>query len=207
MGRRLTLLLVIALAAAAPALAGDDLGERKASVDAKLGALQAKIAQAHRRARALGSEIGGLTTQIRSLEGRVGDVSRRLELLQADLALRQRRLAKLNQLYALQTTRFHDLRREYALALRRLDDRLVAIYEQDDPTAIEVILSARSFTDVLDQLDYLGAIAKQDEQIAAAVAGAKRQVKAARARTAVVRRGVRSETRLIAARVQQQEIL
>ena len=66
---RLTLVLVVALAAAAPALAGDGLGQRKASVDAKLQAVQAKIAQAHRRATALSTEIGDLTSEIHSLEG------------------------------------------------------------------------------------------------------------------------------------------
>jgi murein DD-endopeptidase MepM/ murein hydrolase activator NlpD len=207
MAGRLTLLLVLALAAAAPALAGDGLGQKKASVDAKLAAVQAKLAEARRREAALSTEIGGLTTQIRSLEGRVGDISSRLDALQADLALRQRRLAKLNELFGLQTTRFHDLRHEYMLAVQRLDQRLVAIYKQNDPTAVEIVLKARSFQDALDRLDYLSAIADQDKHVATAVATAKRQVKAARAKTAVVRRGVRAEARLISARVQQQAIL
>src|SRR6266540_1575881 len=207
MARRLTLLLVLALAAAAPALAGDGLGQRKATVDAKLSALQGKIAQAHRRAAALSTEIGGLTSQIRSLEGRVGDVSSKLEALQADLALRKRRLDKLNQLYAIQTTRFRYLKREYELALQRLDERLVAIYKQDEPSTADVILTARNFEDILDQLDYLGAIANQDKHVAGAVSAAKHQVRLARARTAVTRRGVQNEARLIQARVQQQAIL
>ena len=204
---RLTLVLVVALAAAAPALAGDGLGQRKASVDAKLQAVQAKIAQAHRRATALSTEIGGLTSEIHSLEGQVGDVSSRLRVLQADLALRQRRLDKLNELFGLETTHLVYLRREYALAVRRLDDRLVAIYKQEEPTTADVILAARSFDDLLDQLDYLSAIANQDKHVAAAVGTAKRQVKVARARTAVVRRRVKEEARLVQARVEQQAIL
>ena len=128
-------------------------------------------------------------------------------MLQADLALRQRRLGKLNELYHLQTTRFGELRREYRLAVERLDQRLVAIYKQSAPTTVDVILEARSIEDAIDQLDYLSAIADQDKRVAASVGTAKRQVKAARARTAVVRRGVRTEARLIAARAQQQAIL
>ena len=91
--------------------------------------------------------------------------------------------------------------------MERLNRRLIAIYEQDDPTTIDVLLTAKSFQDVLDQLDYLGAIANQDKHVADAVATAKKQVKAARAKTAVVRNGVANEARAIGARVQQEAIL
>ncbi|MDX6469799.1 MAG: hypothetical protein QOF75_1602 [Gaiellaceae bacterium] len=207
MARRLLLLLAVALALAAPALAGDGLGGQKASVDAKLSSLQAKIAASQRKASALSSQIGALTGRIHSLEGRVGDVSSTLAALQSDLALRQRRLDKLNQLFALQTKRLRYLKHEYTLSVQRLDTRLVAIYKAEDPTTIDVLLSAKSFQDVLDQLDFLGAIAKQDKRVATAVATAKSQVKVARARTKTVRAGVANEARAINARVQQAAIL
>jgi septal ring factor EnvC (AmiA/AmiB activator) len=207
MARRLTLLLALTLALAAPALAGDGLGQQKASVDARLGSLQGKIASSQRRASELGVQIGRLTGQIHTLEGRVGDVSSRLTALHADLALRQRRLVKLTQLFRLQTRRFNDLKREYRLSVRRLNVRLVAIYKQDDPSTIDVLLTAKSFQDVLDQLDYLGAIANQDKQVAASVATARREVRTARAKTRTVRAGVANEARAINARVQQAAIL
>ena len=212
MARRLTLLLALALVLAAaalvaPALAGDGLGGQKASVDSQLGALHGKIAASQRRASALSSQIGRLTGQIHTLEGRVGDVSSRLASLQSDLALRQRRLDKLNELFRLQTQRFHYLKHEYTLSVRRLDTRLVAIYKQGDPSTIDLLLAAKSFQDVLDQLDYLGAIANQDKHVATAVATAKREVKAARAKTKTVRAGVANEARAINARVQQAAIL
>jgi murein DD-endopeptidase MepM/ murein hydrolase activator NlpD len=207
MGRRLTLLLALTLALAAPALAGDGLGGQKASIDSKLNTVQAKIAASQRRASALGAQIGRLTGQIHTLEGRVGDVSGRLAALQSDLALRQRRLDKLNELFRLQTRRFHYLKREYALSVRRLNQRLVAIYKQGDPSTIDLLLESKSFQDVLDQLDYLGAIANQDKTVATAVATAKRQVTVARAKTKTVRTGVANEARAISARVQQAAIL
>jgi murein DD-endopeptidase MepM/ murein hydrolase activator NlpD len=207
MAGRLTLLLAVALVLAAPALAGDGLGQKKASIDAKLGALQGKIAASQHKASALTSEIGHLSGQIHALEGRVGDVSGRLASLQSDLALRQARLRKLNELFALQTQRLHYLKHEYALSVQRLDARLVAIYKEDDPTTLDVIITAKNFDDVLDQLDYLGAIANQDKQVAAAVATAKLQVKVARAKTKTVRTGVANEARAINARVQQAAIL
>ena len=207
MARRVTLLLALALILAAPALAGDGLGGQKASVDSQLGSLQGKIAASKRQASALNSQIGALTGQIHSLEGRVGDVSSRLSALQSDLALRQRRLDKLNQLFLLQTQRLHYLKHEYTLSVQRLDIRLVEIYKQDDPSTIDLLVTAKSFQDILDQLEYLGAIANQDKRVAAAVGTAKRQVKTARAKTLAVRAGVANEARAINARVQQAAIL
>jgi murein DD-endopeptidase MepM/ murein hydrolase activator NlpD len=207
MAKRLVLLLALALALATPALAGDSYGDQKAAVDAKLAKLHAKITRAHAKEASLSSQIGGLTSQIRSLEQRVGDVSGRLATLQSDLALHQRRLDKLNQLFHLQTIRYRDLQHEYGLAVRRLNLRLVDIYKQNEPTTVDVLLAARNFDDVLDQLDYLGAIAAQDKKVASQVATAKHQVKVARRKTTLVRRSVSQEARVISARVQQQAIL
>jgi murein DD-endopeptidase MepM/ murein hydrolase activator NlpD len=200
-------MLVLAAALAGPALAGDNYGQQKASLDAKLSAVQAKIAAARAKEAHLNTQIGGLTSEIHSLEAKVGDVSSHLSALRADLALRQQRLGKLNQLYHLQTLRFRDLRHQYNLAVERLGQRLVDIYKESPPTTLDLVLSAKSFQDVIDQIDYLGAIASQDKRVAAEVASAKRQVKVARVKTGVARVKVRDEERLISARVQQQAIL
>src|SRR5581483_10350207 len=164
-------------------------------------------ASAQAKAASLSSQIGSLTSQIHSLERRVGNVSAQLATLQSDLSLHQRRLDKLNELYHLQTVRFHYLRREYALALHRLNLRLVSIYKTSEPSTVDVVLEAKSFGDVLDQLDYLSRVANEDKSIAGEVSTAKRQVSVQRKRTKKIRRGVQQETQVIHARVQQQEIL
>jgi murein DD-endopeptidase MepM/ murein hydrolase activator NlpD len=207
MAKRLLLLLALGLALAAPAFAGDNFGDQKAAVDAKLSTLHAKIARAQAKESALSTQIGGLTSQIKTLEVKVGDVSSQLATLQSDLALHQKRLGKLNQLFRLQTIRYRYLKHEYKLALRRLNLRLIDIYKQDEPTTVDILLAARNFNDVLDQIDYLGAIAKQDKTVAAQVATAKRQIKRQRAATTKVRRTVKQETHVINARAQQAAIL
>jgi murein DD-endopeptidase MepM/ murein hydrolase activator NlpD len=205
--RALVLLSLAAALAATPALAGGGYGDQKAAVDAKLSALHTKIARAQAKAASLSSQIGGLTTQIRSLERKVGNVSEQLASLQSDLALHQRRLDKLNALYHLQTVRFHYLKHEYSLALRRLNLRLVDIYKSNEPTTVDVVLQAKSFGDVLDQLDYLSTIASQDKSIAKQVSTAKHQVSVQRKRTSKIRQGVQQETQVIHARATQQAIL
>jgi murein DD-endopeptidase MepM/ murein hydrolase activator NlpD len=208
MARRLVVLLILGFAlVAAPAFGGDNLGQQKASLDAKLASVQAKIAAARTRESQLNTQIGGLTSQIQTLETRVGGVSSKLSSLRADLALHQRRLTTLNSLYQVQTSRFRDLRHEYSLAVIRLDNRLVSIYKQPDPGTIDLVLQAKSFQDVLDELNYLGLLAKADNTIATQVQTAKIQVAAARKKTAAVRQTVENEANKINAYVQQEAFL
>jgi peptidoglycan DL-endopeptidase CwlO len=205
MARRVAVLLILGFAlVAAPAFGGDNLGQQKASLDAKLASVQAKIAAARAKESHLNTQIGGLTTQIQALETQVGGVSSKLSSLRTDLALHQRRLNTLNRLYQIQTSRYHDLRHEYTLALTRLDNRLVSIYKQPDPGTIDLVLQAKSFQDVLDEIGYLGIVAKADKTIAAQVQSAKLQVVAARKHTVAIRTTVANEANKINAYVQQE---
>ena len=210
MARRLWLLPALALALVAglaPAATADDIGKKKAAVDSQLADVQAKLAQSRKRESQLSGQISTLTHSIGVLEARVGDVSGRLSALQADIRLHRQRLSKLDELLNLQTIRFRTLRSDYRLAVRRLDARLVSIYKDPNPSTIDVLLAARSFQDVLDQMDYLNAIAVQDKHVAQRVASAKAQVAGARRRTHAAKKTVFAETQVINGRAQQVSIL
>jgi murein DD-endopeptidase MepM/ murein hydrolase activator NlpD len=195
MARRITLVLIAGLVLAAPA-AGDN--------NEKLGAVQARLAAARAKESRLTRQISDVTSQIRSLERKVGDVSQKLSVLERDLALHQQRLDRLNELFNFETERLNFLRRQYANVLRQLNLRMIDIYETRDPTLVEVILSSKSFQDVLDQIHYLEAIARQDKRIAAEVADVRDDVHLARERTKTIRTRVHSETQVVAVRTQQQ---
>ena len=199
--RRLLLGLIVMLIIAAPA--GADIAGRKQSVDARIGRLQTQIAAAKQREAALAEDIAVATTQIRTLEHQVGDVSGQLVVLERDLALHRQRLAHLSELLNLQTRRLLRLGREYKLARTRFDRRLVAIYQQDDTTTMDVVLSARSFTDLLERLDYSRQIGSQDEAIARDVSAARAELRDERARTRRTKRAVASATRVISVRTAQ----
>ncbi len=208
MARRLLFLLALVLVLASPAAAGNgDLGKKKASIDAQLADVRAQLVASRVKAAHLSGQVASLTRSIHALEQRVGDVSSRLAALNQDLALHRARLAKLDALYRLQTQRYRTLKHQYALAVERLDQRLVAIYQQPNPTTIDVLLAARSFQDVLDQVQYLGAIASQDKKIASDVATAKAAVAEARKHTAAMRESLHVETQVILGRAQQVQIL
>jgi murein DD-endopeptidase MepM/ murein hydrolase activator NlpD len=206
MARRLLPLLALALLIAAPA-AADNIGKKKNSVDARLAQVQQQLASSRRQEAALSHQVASLTTSIHRIELRVGGVSQRLTALQRDIVLHRRRLAKLDALFRLQSHRYRVLRHQYRLAVLRLDERLVRIYEEPTPTTIDVLLAAKSFHDVLDELSYLGAIVAQDKQVAGQVRTAKLQAAAARRHTRSVRRTVRAETQVIRGRAQQVAIL
>ena len=200
--RKLILVLTLGLLLAAPAL-GDDVAGRKQSVDARIARLHEKIASAQRQEQALAAQIADVSDRIHSLEQRVGDVSARLAPLERDLALHREKLGRLNELYRIETRRYTFLRRQYRQAVIRLDRRLVAIYETGEPDSLDVIVSAKSLSDALEQIDYTREINRQDRRIARAVHDAKEQARRARERTKRVRAVVTAETKTVAVRTEQ----
>jgi murein DD-endopeptidase MepM/ murein hydrolase activator NlpD len=174
-----------------------------AGADERLGVLQSRIAAARAQEAQLAGEIDSLTSRIRELEAREGDVALRLDALNADLALYQRRLDKIKALFKVQTERLHFLKGQYATALARAQGRLVELYQEGDHSAIEVVLGASSLSEMVDRLDYMQAVARQDTRIVGQVAAARVELRSARARTAKVQQKVAASTRVIAYRRDQ----
>jgi murein DD-endopeptidase MepM/ murein hydrolase activator NlpD len=199
--RRLLLGLVLIVALLASVSASQRAGA--ASTDERIRVLREKIAAAQAEESRLASQIGLVESQIRDLEARVGNVSTKLEALERDLALHQERLAKIKRLFELQTERLNFLREQYSLALDRLNRRLVAIYESEEVTTVDVLLSAGSFSDVIEQLDYLRDLGRQDLHISTEVNRAKVRMRDERAKTAKTKRKVATITRTIAVRTAQ----
>jgi murein DD-endopeptidase MepM/ murein hydrolase activator NlpD len=208
MARRLLLLLALALAlVVAGAATADNIGKKKKRVDSKLSQVQQQLVASKQREIALTHQVGALTSSIHQVELQVGGVSQKLSVLTSDIALHRARLVKLDELLHLQTQRYTILRRQYRYAVQRLDERLVRIYEEPSPTALDVLLAAKNMKDVLDEMSYLGAIASQDKHIAARVQTSKLQAAAARRHTVSVKKTVATETQVIRGRAQQVAIL
>jgi murein DD-endopeptidase MepM/ murein hydrolase activator NlpD len=206
MARRLLPLLALALIVAAPA-AANDIHRRKHAVDARLAQVQQQLVRSKAQESKLDRQVASLSGSIHRIELQVGGVSQRLSTLETDISLHRRRLETLGQLLRLQTRRYRQLRHRYDLAVLRLDQHLVRIYEQPQPSALDVVLAAKSFHEVLNEMSYLGAIAAEDKHVASAVRTAKLQAAAARRHTMGVRRTVAAETQVIRGRAQQAAIL
>jgi murein DD-endopeptidase MepM/ murein hydrolase activator NlpD len=203
MTRRLLFVVVLALLATGGAAWGGP-SDRKQAIDERIARLQNQIAETNRREGVLTSEISEVTQRIRVLEGDIDQASGRLARIESELVVYKNRLASLTQLWRLQTEKLMLLRRQLALAEERLNLRLVQLYQSEEATAVEVVLSASSFTDVIDGLDYLNQIGSADKLIALQVADSKERMRTARERTRVIRRKVAETTRVIAARAAEQ---
>ena len=111
----------------------------------------------------------------------------RLGVLEGQLGSARARLGTLDRTIADQTERLGRLRGEYRIALARLERRVREIYMADGPDALAFVLGTASFTDLLDNLDLLDRIGRQDERIAASVKSARDGVADARRRTRAAR--------------------
>jgi murein DD-endopeptidase MepM/ murein hydrolase activator NlpD len=200
--RRVLPVVALLLAIVATPASGD-VGSRKQQIDSRLAEVQAKIARAEQREQDLAAEIDSVNSEIRGLSTQAGVVTTRLELLERDLDLHRRKLDRLNELYRVQTERFVFLRHEYQVLIDRLGDRLIDLYEGGEPNSLEVLLSAKTFTDLISQAEYVDAIGNQDKQIADQVGTAKAGVHRQREHTRHFRALVAAETRTIAIRASQ----
>ena len=197
-------LLACLLLLVSPAFGQEGIGEKKQVIDARIDVLEDKIAAAREREGVLTSEIAVVTSKIRTLQSDVDSASARLDQLEDVLALHQRKLDRLNQLYRLQTRKLVFLQRQHRAAMERLNKRLVDIYTSDPTSALTVVLEAGSFSDLLDQLEFLNDIGAQDERIASEVEVAKLQMQETRNATRKTRKQVATTTQTVKVRTEEQ---
>ena len=178
--------VVLASLLVAGAAVGDP-GNEKARVDGRLGGLREQAADQQRQAGVLTSQLSAVAEQVRDLQAGVDAQQTRLAVLEGTLATSRTRLASLERTVAAQTARLTRLRGQYDIALTRLERRVRDLYMTDGPDALSFVLGTASFADLIDNLDLLGRIGRQDEEIAARVKHARDGVADARRRTTVAR--------------------
>jgi murein DD-endopeptidase MepM/ murein hydrolase activator NlpD len=169
------------------AVAAGDPGADKARVDGRLGALQGKAAEQQRQAGVLTDQLSAVARQVRDLQAGVDAQQARLAVLEGTLSSARTRLSSLERTIATQTARLTRLRGQYDIALRRLERRVRDLYMTDGPDTLSFVLGTASFADLLDNLELLGRIGRQDEEIAARVKHARDGLADARRRTTVAR--------------------
>ncbi len=197
MPRRLLLASLVCLVVLLPAAFGTP-----AHAD-RIQSLQGKIAEAQVQEQRLQSDIGSIESRIRTLESQVGGVSTRLDALEHDLLLQQERLNRIRRLYQYQTQQLDFFSHEYNVSVERLNARLIEMYESEQPSTLDVLMSSSSLGDFLEQVDYVRDVGSQDAVISTQVHGAKDRWHAAREKTAVTKKKVETVTRTIAVRTSE----
>ncbi len=193
--RRLPILLGLALALVfAAAAAGQDPEAEKAQVDQRIAELEAEISAAKGQEGVLTSQLGAVVSELRAAQSAVERAEGGLDLLETELATEQARLERLTVLLGAQTRRLERLQEEYRRAVAILEERVRAIYIEEEPDALSVLVSATTFGDLIDGYEFVNRIGLQDQRIAS-------QVETARRRAAVKRRATERTQRLTAATV------
>jgi murein DD-endopeptidase MepM/ murein hydrolase activator NlpD len=185
--------LALALVAAAPA-AADDPADEKATVDARIAALQSEIAASKDQEGVLTSQLSAVVSELEEAQAAVDTAEARVSDLETELVSAQERLGRLTTLLEDQTRRLERLQAEYAKAVIILEARVRSAYIDEPPDMLAFLVSASSFDDLIDNVDFLTRIGKQDQRIA-------RQVDRAKNRAAAERRATISTKRLQAATV------
>jgi murein DD-endopeptidase MepM/ murein hydrolase activator NlpD len=199
--RRLTVLAAASAALVAlcvPVAFGASLYEQKNAVDQHIASLRSEIQHANDREGVLTTDIANASSQIDALSGDIDVLTAKLTALESDLAAHRARLARLQERYREQTERLERLTHEHAVAQRRLEARLVELYESNEANAIEILLQAQSFSDLLEQLDYFRAIGERDKEIAETIKRLQIEVRVARAQTAATKADVAEATAVLA---------
>jgi peptidoglycan hydrolase CwlO-like protein len=144
------------------------------------GDLQGQIAAGQSAANALKAAIANETARIRTTTGGMRDANRRLASIQSELAYREAELGKVQAELLAARDRLVRLENRLQLAIHALAANLVSRYEGKEPDLASVILDAKGFSDLLDQVAFLQRMAHADAQ----VVGQTRTARAAVARQA-----------------------
>ena len=140
--------------------------------------LQQRIARGQSRVSRLSGAVAADTQRVQQLTGAVTAAAARLSTLQGDLT------ANLSQLYRLRgelnaaQTRLGHLQATEAADERVLDAQVVGAYEGGQPDLIDAVLESQGFNDLLDRLEFVERIGRQDAWIAATVRNARQAVAA-----------------------------
>jgi peptidoglycan hydrolase CwlO-like protein len=150
------------------------------------GDLGVQLKSVQGKANALSGSIGRDNQVIGRYQARISDIQQRLSGLETSLAIQQAILDKDKS--RLRDARAHLLRLRVKLAAdrRTLAEQMVASYEQGEPDIVSVVFEARGFADLLERVDRLKAVSKQNAKVVEAVRNARVQVRSQTRRLAVL---------------------
>ncbi len=194
------LALALLLAGAATATDGSD----KARLDARISELKSRAQLATQKEGLLTTELSQIGGRVRAAESSVAAEQAQLSTLEQSLAAERARLASLEERVAEETARLRGLGRQYTAALTVLEKHLRAIYQADSPDLIAFALGTTSFSDLLDHIELLNRIGRQDEQIASKLERARAELSRTRAATDRARKDAARTEALIEAQTAAQ---
>jgi peptidoglycan hydrolase CwlO-like protein len=136
------------------------------------------------RERALEHSVGQDTGQIGAYQGRLRDLQSRLTSIESSLAIQEALLARSKGELAPARARLSSLRAELAHDRKVLAAQLVSQYESPSPDLVDVVLESRGFSQLLERIDQMRRIVRQNANVVNRVAATEIQVHAQTVRLA-----------------------
>jgi hypothetical protein len=166
--------------------------------------LQQRIQSTQQREQGVQSTIQRENARIARAQGRIDDIDARLTALQQQLAIERAQLEQVQQ--QLRAARARLLRLQATLGVDRavLARQLVAQYESPPEDVMTVVLHAHGFSDLLERLDDMSRLRKQNERVTTNVIVARTAVAVETRRLAQI--AVRRQRIVDGAIVQRDEI-
>jgi septal ring factor EnvC (AmiA/AmiB activator) len=149
-----------------------------------LGQLHSELGQSEARASSLSSSISSLNGVIASLGSQISLVQGREAAVSQALANDRVKLAKTQASLRAERALLAKLQRRLAVAKSILRAQLVSNYEGTQPDLVSVVLNANGFTNLLDQLNYLGMAEHRQQAIISFTRAARAQADQAARRLA-----------------------
>jgi peptidoglycan hydrolase CwlO-like protein len=140
------------------------------------GDLQSQISATRSAAGALQSQIAADTAQIQTTTTGLQDARQRLDAIQGQLNVHVEQLRSVQASLIAARDRLVDLENRLHQASTALADNLRANYEGGQPDLVSVVLEARGFGDLLEQMSFMARIAHQDSSIVAFTRTARLEV-------------------------------
>jgi len=194
--------LVLSLVVVAPA-AADDPSDEKASVDARIASLRADITASKAREGVLTSQLSAVVAELEGAQSAVDEAQAAVGTLEAELSSARTRLDVLTERLDAQTRKLERLRSEYEKAVAILEARVRAAYIDEPPDMLAFLVSASSFDEVIDNVELLTRIGRQDKRIAQQVERARDRTAAERRATIVTKREQAAAVAVIADRTDE----
>ena len=146
------------------------------SLEQRIGKTRDKIAGKQRQEGVLTTQISAYQLRIRSLQGEINGLQQRQDKVQVQLNAKQAQLNDVRNRLQITQDRLAKLRARLAQSKKVLAARLVALYKDDAPDMVSVVLEADGFADLLDRADFVSRISDQDNRIVTRVRDLTNQV-------------------------------
>jgi murein DD-endopeptidase MepM/ murein hydrolase activator NlpD len=199
--------LAVVIGISAAAATAQNIEDRKASIDTRIADLEAEIAAAKDEEGVLTSQLGAVVEELRAAESAVGEAQASFSALETELASEQERLERLTARLQKETEQLHELQAEYRRAVEILESRVHAVYIEEQPDMLSVLVSAESLSDMIDRYEFVTRIGLQDQKIAKQVEAAKENAAEKRRETVGTRRLQKASVAVISARTDEARVV